>query len=343
MDKSDPNTLLAGTWQVEQHTWAQLSGGPGSGVYITHDGGAKWTKVTTGMPKSPVGKIDVAIAPSNPQAHVRAHSDRRPGIGLALRRRRRDVEGRELGSLAHRPRRLLHPHGGQPAESGRRLHHRAAACTARRTAARTFSGNGGAIRVHAGTGELRRLPRHLDRSEGSRPLRLDGRRRREHQHATRERRACRCPNGQMYHVHVDNRVPYWIYSNRQDDGTMRGPIDGVGADRQRTAAGGQHDAGHCGSAAGPRWRWPAGGAAVRRRGAWRARRRARAGAAPAETLRPPGATAGAQWRAARSSAAGEAAATSCVAAEHRRLRVGLHDSRSDRREHRLRVAATATR
>ena len=34
----------------------------------------------------------------------------------------------------------------------------------------------------------------------------------------------------MYHVHVDNRVPYWIYSNRQDDGTMRGPIDGVGAD-----------------------------------------------------------------------------------------------------------------
>src|SRR4029079_16433448 len=33
----------------------------------------------------------------------------------------------------------------------------------------------------------------------------------------------RIPNGQMYHVHVDNQVPYWIYSNRQDDGTMRGP------------------------------------------------------------------------------------------------------------------------
>jgi hypothetical protein len=31
------------------------------------------------------------------------------------------------------------------------------------------------------------------------------------------------PIGQMYHVAVDNRVPYWIYSNRQDDGTMRGP------------------------------------------------------------------------------------------------------------------------
>ncbi len=31
------------------------------------------------------------------------------------------------------------------------------------------------------------------------------------------------PIGQMYHVAVDDRVPYWIYSNRQDDGTMRGP------------------------------------------------------------------------------------------------------------------------
>src|SRR5206468_1605818 len=33
------------------------------------------------------------------------------------------------------------------------------------------------------------------------------------------------PIGQMYHVAVDNQAPYWIYSNRQDDGTMRGPSD----------------------------------------------------------------------------------------------------------------------
>src|SRR3970040_174685 len=31
------------------------------------------------------------------------------------------------------------------------------------------------------------------------------------------------PSGQMYHVAVDTRVPYWMYSNRQDNGTMRGP------------------------------------------------------------------------------------------------------------------------
>jgi len=65
IDKSDPNTLIAGTWQVEQHTWAQLSGGPGSGVYVTHDGGTKWIHASAGLPKSPLGKIDVAIAPSS--------------------------------------------------------------------------------------------------------------------------------------------------------------------------------------------------------------------------------------------------------------------------------------
>ncbi len=53
IDEKDPNTLLAGYWQVEQHTWVQRSGGPGSGVYITHDGGAKWTKLTSGHAEAP--------------------------------------------------------------------------------------------------------------------------------------------------------------------------------------------------------------------------------------------------------------------------------------------------
>ena len=44
------------------------------------------------------------------------------------------------------------------------------------------------------------------------------------------------PIGQMYHVAVDNQVPYWIYSNRQDDGTMRG-AEHVARGGRRTTAG----------------------------------------------------------------------------------------------------------
>src|ERR1051325_5030949 len=61
LDAHDPNVLIAGMWQVELHTWAEISGGPGSAVYQTRDGGATWKKLENGLPKSPVGKIDVAI------------------------------------------------------------------------------------------------------------------------------------------------------------------------------------------------------------------------------------------------------------------------------------------
>jgi photosystem II stability/assembly factor-like uncharacterized protein len=45
MDAKDPNVLIAGTWQVVLQTWAMFSGGPGSGVYISRDGGTNWKKV----------------------------------------------------------------------------------------------------------------------------------------------------------------------------------------------------------------------------------------------------------------------------------------------------------
>src|SRR3979490_2822244 len=39
MDMKNPRTLFAGTWQVEMHPWAMLSGGPGSGIYKSTDSG----------------------------------------------------------------------------------------------------------------------------------------------------------------------------------------------------------------------------------------------------------------------------------------------------------------
>ncbi len=69
LDPKNPNHMFAGTWQVEQHTWGQFTGiKPGSGVYESKDGGDTFTHVTAaGLPKDPLGKIDVAIAPSNGQ------------------------------------------------------------------------------------------------------------------------------------------------------------------------------------------------------------------------------------------------------------------------------------
>src|SRR6185369_6719920 len=68
MDPSNPRTLFAGMWQFEIHTWGRRSGGPGSGVFVSRDGGTTWTRLTgNGLPASPVGKVALAIARSNPQ------------------------------------------------------------------------------------------------------------------------------------------------------------------------------------------------------------------------------------------------------------------------------------
>lgn len=69
---TNPRVLFAGTWQLEIHTWGRTSGGPGGGLHVTRDGGDTWVKLSgpgnaRGLPQKPVGKVAVAIAPSNPE------------------------------------------------------------------------------------------------------------------------------------------------------------------------------------------------------------------------------------------------------------------------------------
>ena len=60
MDPQNPRVIFAGTWEVVMHTYGEFSGGPGSGVYVSRDGGSKWERLEGhGLPRSPVGKIDV--------------------------------------------------------------------------------------------------------------------------------------------------------------------------------------------------------------------------------------------------------------------------------------------
>lgn len=68
MDPSNPNKLIAAMWEHKRDPWFFKSGGPGSGLYVTHDGGETWEKRTDedGLPKGELGRIGLAIAPSRP-------------------------------------------------------------------------------------------------------------------------------------------------------------------------------------------------------------------------------------------------------------------------------------
>ena len=213
MDADDPNTLVAGTWEVVMHTYAMLSGGAGSGVHITHDGGNTWKKIEGhGMPKPPAGKIDVAIAPSNSkrvyaliqtadQGSVWRSED--GGENWVVVNWQRALTGRagyyiRLAVSPTNPDEVLVADSSfwQSTDGGKSF--------------RTVQWGGD-------THDIWIDPKNADRilvtHDGGMYMTTD--------HGRTSNRVT-LPIGQMYHVAVDQDVPYHIYGNMQDDGTMRG-------------------------------------------------------------------------------------------------------------------------
>jgi photosystem II stability/assembly factor-like uncharacterized protein len=66
MDPSNPKVLYAAMWDFRRWPYFFRSGGPGSGLFKSSDGGASWTKLANGLPKGELGRIAVAVAPSHP-------------------------------------------------------------------------------------------------------------------------------------------------------------------------------------------------------------------------------------------------------------------------------------
>jgi photosystem II stability/assembly factor-like uncharacterized protein len=71
MSPQEPATLFATTWDFRRQGWTFRSGGPGSGLFKSTDGGEHWTEIGPasgkGLPEKPYGRIAVAVAPARPQ------------------------------------------------------------------------------------------------------------------------------------------------------------------------------------------------------------------------------------------------------------------------------------
>jgi photosystem II stability/assembly factor-like uncharacterized protein len=78
LDPANPQVVFAGLWQARRRPWELTSGGPGSGLYVSHDGGDTWKQLGPsvesesdqpgkGLPKGPWGKVGVAVSPANGQ------------------------------------------------------------------------------------------------------------------------------------------------------------------------------------------------------------------------------------------------------------------------------------
>lgn len=236
MDSHNPRVLFAGMWQAEMHTWGEFSGGPGSGVYVSRDGGSTWTHIQGhGLPKSPVGKIDVAVAPTN-SSRVFALIQTKDQGSLW----RSDDAGENWHVVSYE-RDLIGRAG---------YYIRIAVSTGNDN--EVYVANSSFLESLDAGETFREVPWGGDNHDiwvdPLNPDRIvvtdDGGLNISSVHGRGFNRVS-LPIGQMYHVAVDNQVPYYFYTNMQDDGNMRGPGTSFGGFGRFGEVGWDHAMGGC--------------------------------------------------------------------------------------------------
>jgi photosystem II stability/assembly factor-like uncharacterized protein len=233
MDPTNPRILFAGAWQIDIKTWGRKSGGPGSGVFVSRDGGTTWKRITEhGLPDPPLGKIAVAVAASNPE---RVYALIETGDKGSLWRS--DDGGKEWKVvnnsrlLNERPhyytRMLVMPDNANevyfPSNS----------------MGVTYDGGETSDQVewagdnHDMWADPKNSARMMIGSDGGVSI-----------STTRGRQWAfvRLPIGQIYHLAADTRIPYNLYGQMQDHGSIKGPSrntggEGIGAGLWTSAAG----------------------------------------------------------------------------------------------------------
>ncbi len=219
LDPANPRVVFAGLWQARRRPWELVSGGPGSSLHVSRDGGDTWTKLAgKGLPEGLWGKVGVAIAPSDPR-RVYALIEAEKG-GLY-----RSDDGGETWSLA----------SGHHALRQRAWYYTTLTVDPRSADVvwfpqvpmlKTVDG-GKTIRSvkgihHSDHHDLWIDPvnprRMIAANDGGVDVSTDGG---ETWHAPM------LPISQLYHVAADSSVPYRVFGSMQDLGTASGPSNSL--------------------------------------------------------------------------------------------------------------------
>ena len=218
MDPSNPNKILVAMWEYRRWPWFFVSGGPGSGIYITSDCGEKWEKLTdkNGLPAGDLGRCGLAFAPTRPEivyalveakksillrstdggfnwqvVNNEANIDNRP---FYYSRIWVNPQNENLLYLLH-TQLVVSEDGGKTFRSLTsfgQAHSDFHAMWIHPDGERMVVGNDGGVVISANCGQNWRFVKNL-------------------------------PLGQYYHIHYDLEFPYNLYGGLQDNGTWRGP------------------------------------------------------------------------------------------------------------------------
>ena len=169
VDRKNPNVLFAALWEAYRVEYQMSSGGPGSGLFKSVDGGETWTDITRnpGLPAGVVGKIGVSVSGADSN-RVYALVENENGGLFVIGRCRRELEARERQPQHSPARVLLHPRRRGSRQPRHRVH--AQRCPLQIHRRRQDVGDVGRF--------AQRSPRSLDRSGRSEASRAGERRRR---------------------------------------------------------------------------------------------------------------------------------------------------------------------
>jgi photosystem II stability/assembly factor-like uncharacterized protein len=224
MDPTNPRILYAAFWQVYRKAWTLQSGGPGSALYKSIDGGDTWKKLTDGLPEGIVGKCTVTVSAARP-SRVWAMVEAEKG---GLYRSDNGGEKWTLVSASHRIRQRAWYYSGVYADP----RNSDVVYAPNISFLKSIDGGKTFSSIHVRHGDTHDLwidpddpARMILGDDGGAEVTVNGGR----SWSTEDNQ----PTAQIYRVTTDSRFPYWIYGSQQDNTSIAIPsgVRGSGIDR----------------------------------------------------------------------------------------------------------------
>ncbi|MBI3004750.1 MAG: hypothetical protein HYY49_04970 [Ignavibacteriales bacterium] len=221
MDPANPEKLFAAMWEFRRWPWFFNSGGVGSGLHVTYDGGETWKKFDDkdGLPKGELGRIGVAIARNNPDivyalVEARKNSFLRSSDGGRSWRTVNDTV-----NVAPRP--FYYCDIRVDPVNENRIYSLHSNLTMSENGGRSFTNITPGQRVHSDHHALWIHPDDgkllIDGNDGGVAI--------SHDRGRTWRFVDNLPLAQFYHINVDMEIPYNVFGGMQDNGSWRGPSD----------------------------------------------------------------------------------------------------------------------
>ena len=223
MDPTNPNKLIATLWEHKREPWFFKSGGTGSGLHITHDGGENWTKVTEkeGFPKGELGRIGVAIAANKPNIIYALVEAKKNALYRSDDGGFKWKKINEKSDIGNRP--FYYSEIYVDPQNENRVYSVYTYINVSEDGGKNFTqlmpaygANNGvhpdhhAWWIHPNNGNFM-----IDGNDGGLNITKDG--------GKNWRFVGNLPVAQFYHINVDNEYPYNVYGGMQDNGSWRGP------------------------------------------------------------------------------------------------------------------------